>query len=552
MSFGTYARRVRDRDLPYGLRHSALRCAVSRYKPLGFHATWDFITARAGNVRRDETALLAALDLLEASRTAWHAELAEFARRRTIDKRHRRTVSVQEQRYLYGWRWPGPDGHAATVQTITALWKEHTRVGFPPVPAALKPDLVELDSTVAGIIWTYLRRDGNLNPAHRHLIKDCLTELRALRLGYPRDCYEAFHSFLRLEKAIELVVHDALPLIRPGWAGDADEISRVFLAARNQMTYLPRLYTDAQTRAWITEIMIPASRLWVAERGGRVVGFAALRGSWLDHLYVAPDAQDAGVGTALLDQAMKGQRRLDLHVFQQNTDARRLYDRHGFTLVDVGDGSGNEENLPDAHLRWQNTGQRPLSGLDESLTCAFPIDLADDVQAVTSLLPRGPYPSATSFQAVVGEDRVTIPERIYHQELTPEGLSSRQQTILHCLFSRHHDGFVRQRHLRQILTCTEPWVLPYILRLAGDYVIEIVTDVHAALADLTTPGSPLQQRYGRFMADNPDLLPLIEQRTASYWACHHRTEFPRLADYPGRHLVTALQTAAASVSRRLW
>ncbi|MGI5158393.1 hypothetical protein [Microbispora sp. CA-102843] len=44
---------------------------------------------------------------------------------------------------------------------------------------------------------------------------------------------------------------------------------------------------------------------------------------------------------------------LDLYVFQRNTGARRFYERNGFTLVAEGDGSGNEENLPDARCRWR-------------------------------------------------------------------------------------------------------------------------------------------------------------------------------------------------------
>lgn len=70
MSFGTYARRVRDSGLPYGARYRALRCAATRYMPLGFHATWAFITGKAGNVRADEAALLRALEVLEDSRHA--------------------------------------------------------------------------------------------------------------------------------------------------------------------------------------------------------------------------------------------------------------------------------------------------------------------------------------------------------------------------------------------------------------------------------------------------------------------------------------------------
>ncbi|OPG02377.1 hypothetical protein B1L11_42640 [Microbispora sp. GKU 823] len=153
-------------------------------------------------------------------------------------------------------------------------------------------------------------------------------------------------------------------MIRRAGSGDAQGVAEAFLAARAEMTYLPHLHTDEETRAWIAGVMLPSSQVWVAElRGrvvgfaalrGRVVGFAALRGDWLDHLYLAPAAQNGGVGSALLGHAKKARPRgLDLYVFQRNTGARRFYERHGFTLVAEGDGSGNEENLPDAHYRWR-------------------------------------------------------------------------------------------------------------------------------------------------------------------------------------------------------
>ncbi|MFD2356156.1 hypothetical protein ACFSTC_53115 [Nonomuraea ferruginea] len=85
MGFGTYARRVRDRDLPFGRRFRALRAAVSCYHPIGFNATWSYLTT-AGNLRRDELALIRALDMLELSRNAWLAEIDAFADRRRLEK----------------------------------------------------------------------------------------------------------------------------------------------------------------------------------------------------------------------------------------------------------------------------------------------------------------------------------------------------------------------------------------------------------------------------------------------------------------------------------
>ncbi|MGS2643654.1 GNAT family N-acetyltransferase [Streptosporangium sp. LJ11] len=351
MSFGTYARQVRNQDLPYGLRYVSLRCAVERYMPVGYNATWDYLNSRAGRLRKDETALLRALDILETSRKARLAEMAAFALRRTSEKRDRRTLSAGEYRYRHGWRWPGPDAHEAMHRTVQTLWTQHQRLPFPEVPS-----LVTLGSTVADCVQTYLRRRGALHPGHRDILRSCLADLRAVRFDHRSPVSEAFPCFLRLHKMAELMAHDALPLVRRAWHGDVERIADVFLAARGQMTYLPRLHTDRETRAWIAGVVVAHHETWVAERHGQVAGFAALDDRWLEHLYVAPEAQGHGIGSALLAQTRKVRPGpLDLHVFQQNTGARRFYERHGFALVALGDGGDNEENLPDAHYVLRTT-----------------------------------------------------------------------------------------------------------------------------------------------------------------------------------------------------
>lgn len=504
-------------------------------------------------MRTDEVALLRALDILETSREAQLAETTAFALRRTAEKRDRRTVSAAERHYRHGWRWPGPDAHEAMHQTVQALWARHERLPFPEVPPADKADLAMLDSVVAGCIWTYLRRGGSLHPDHRGILRNCLADLRAVRPGHPRSFHEAFTYFLRLHKMAELVAHDALPFVRRAWRGDAERIADVFLAARRQMTYLPRLHTDEETRAWIAGVVVARHEVWVAERHGRIAGFAALDGQWLEHLYVAPDAQGHGLGAALLSQAKKARPHLlDLHVFQRNTGARRFYERYGFTLMALGDGGGNEEHLPDAHYRWRAADEprrEPAGGLNESLTCAFPFALADDVHAAVGIMPAAEHHPAGSFEVTVGEDRVAVPERIYHPEPGPtavRALSPVQRVILHCLYTRHHDGYVRQRNLAQITGSLEPWVIPYVARLVGEYVVEIVCDVHRALDGLDRPGSAVHTAYGRFFADNPDFLAATEQRMISYWNHHHRSAHPRLREYPGRLLVSALRSAASA------
>jgi ribosomal protein S18 acetylase RimI-like enzyme len=131
------------------------------------------------------------------------------------------------------------------------------------------------------------------------------------------------------------------------------------------MTYLPKLHTDDEIRGWLGRVVFPESRVWVAERGGRIEGFAALRDGRIDHLYVRPGSQSAGVGAALLREAKRASPdELTLYVFQRNVRARAFYERHGFLPVSFGDGSGNEENEPDVLMRWPGdvSGPVPASG----------------------------------------------------------------------------------------------------------------------------------------------------------------------------------------------
>jgi GNAT superfamily N-acetyltransferase len=74
----------------------------------------------------------------------------------------------------------------------------------------------------------------------------------------------------------------------------------------------------------------------------------------VEHLYVRPDVQRAGIGSALLEVA-KNRRPsgLRLWVFQRNHGARAFYARHGFAEVRFTDGSDNEENEHDVLRAWR-------------------------------------------------------------------------------------------------------------------------------------------------------------------------------------------------------
>ncbi|MEU6055835.1 hypothetical protein ABZ829_36070 [Streptomyces xanthochromogenes] len=78
-------------------------------------------------------------------------------------------------------------------------------------------------------------------------------------------------------------------------------------------------------------------------------------------------------------------------------------------------------------------------------------------------MPDSRHQPHASFSVAVEGQQVLIPGRLYNDEPPTDAvasLSSRQQQLLHCLYSRHCDGVVRQRHLEKVVGSTDPWVVP--------------------------------------------------------------------------------------------
>jgi diaminopimelate epimerase len=142
--------------------------------------------------------------------------------------------------------------------------------------------------------------------------------------------------------------------LRAADQADAEAIAAVFTPSFRSLTFLPELHTADEDRAFIRDVVLGAgSETWVAEVGGRIVGFLAFRDDELTHLYVHPDAQRRGVGDALLAKAKELRPAgFELWVFQENP-ARRFYEARGCRVVKLTDGSGNEERTPDALYAWR-------------------------------------------------------------------------------------------------------------------------------------------------------------------------------------------------------
>jgi ribosomal protein S18 acetylase RimI-like enzyme len=135
--------------------------------------------------------------------------------------------------------------------------------------------------------------------------------------------------------------------LRPATRSDARDIARIMRAARESFAWMPTVHTPDEDLAFISETVLPLQRVTVAEAGEGIVGFIAVHGEWVEQLYIDPAYAGRGIGSRLLEHATGGMAEVRLHCFQANSGARRFYERHGFTAAKFGDGSGNEERLPD-------------------------------------------------------------------------------------------------------------------------------------------------------------------------------------------------------------
>lgn len=159
---------------------------------------------------------------------------------------------------------------------------------------------------------------------------------------------------------------------------------------------------------------------------------------------------------------------------------------------------------------------------------AFPRRLEARAMKVVSGLPSTHSQPHSGFKVKVSGDEVTIPSRIYNPVRARLGLFRTTNTLISdCLYSRHHDGIVRQRSLVSLLRTDEEWVVPFVLQLLGEYVIQILSVLRSAQEVLGHP------QYSEFTSQNPEFVARTKSRIVSYWDCYYRDEFPTISQYPG-------------------
>jgi hypothetical protein len=168
-----------------------------------------------------------------------------------------------------------------------------------------------------------------------------------------------------------------------------------------------------------------------------------------------------------------------------------------------------------------------MSHSNVHLARAFPKSLRDDALQAASALPPPSWKYNEHFSVRVDNENVSIPYRIYPDPafIDTARLTTGQTELLDCLLTRHHSGFVREKHLARIICCHHDWIPPFVVQLVGEYVIQILRVIQTNLCNLDT------HLYRRFLTDNPTFFAITKQRVISYWDCYYRWQ--RREDYTG-------------------
>jgi putative acetyltransferase len=126
--------------------------------------------------------------------------------------------------------------------------------------------------------------------------------------------------------------------IRSAAAGDVEAIAPIWHSAwrDGHLGHVPDgLLAFRKEEHFLSRTRERIPSMWVAESGGEIVGFVAIKADELEQLFVERAARGTGVAQMLLDRGEKelrraGNRRVWLAVVAGNTRARAFYARCGW------------------------------------------------------------------------------------------------------------------------------------------------------------------------------------------------------------------------------
>lgn len=171
-----------------------------------------------------------------------------------------------------------------------------------------------------------------------------------------------------------------------------------------------------------------------------------------------------------------------------------------------------------------------------SIENSFPLHCKSDIHIIKNYLVLDDMDAYRTI--TLNQNILQVPYRIYNEPLTMTQMNSfthHQQLIVNCIFTRHHNGFIRHEMVKKIIQIhpilkEDDFVILYIFLLIGEYVAEICEDLYPYIK---ANKSVIQQ----FIKNNKEFSYLTYQRSVSYWNEYYRlSRYKYLSDYPARKI----------------
>jgi len=81
------------------------------------------------------------------------------------------------------------------------------------------------------------------------------------------------------------------------------------------------------------EMYLPNSDTWVYIESGTIIGFIAMQNNEIGGLFVDPNQQSKGVGTALVKHISQFHDTIEVDVFEKNKIGKPFYEKYGFKVI---------------------------------------------------------------------------------------------------------------------------------------------------------------------------------------------------------------------------
>jgi hypothetical protein len=164
---------------------------------------------------------------------------------------------------------------------------------------------------------------------------------------------------------------------------------------------------------------------------------------------------------------------------------------------------------------------------------SFPAALRPDVERLRPRLAGLTKSAGNSFQVVVEHELVSIPYRVYGTVRRGDiPAKSTESALIYCVLSRHADGRLRERSVSEILDYPTCWAAPFVLRLLGEYVIEISDKILQSITASDATSIARLESYRETLKANPVWAARLRAQATSYWNAYYRTSIPSMSDYP--------------------